>query len=95
MGPVDGAQFAYGPLRMLVDGPLGDVENFADFPGRFAVRNPAENLALASRQLVFMVCRRARAVPPCIAFPSLGLQTEAGPMRPHLSSIYAGKFLGE
>ncbi len=49
MRPIDGAQFSHRPLRVLVDGSFRDVENFADFPGRFAVRCLAENFALARR----------------------------------------------
>lgn len=50
MSPVDGAQFSHRRLHMFVDGPLRDVQDLADFPSRFAVRDPAENLAFARRQ---------------------------------------------
>jgi hypothetical protein len=47
MYSVGGAHFANGALHVLIDGPLGDVQNFADFPSRFAARNPLQDLNLA------------------------------------------------
>jgi hypothetical protein len=31
---------------VLVDGSLGDVEDFPDFPGRLALRHPSQNFTL-------------------------------------------------
>jgi hypothetical protein len=41
-------------LNVLVHGSLGDVENFADFPSRFAIRDPSQDLTLASGQFAFV-----------------------------------------
>jgi hypothetical protein len=50
MRSVKRVELANAGLNVLVDGSLGYVKNFADLPGRFAIRNPAENLDLSSRQ---------------------------------------------
>jgi hypothetical protein len=31
---------------VLIDRPLGDVENFTDLPSRLALRHPCQHLAL-------------------------------------------------
>ena len=44
------AELSGGGLRVLVDGSLGNAENFSDFPCRLAERGPCQDLALARRQ---------------------------------------------
>jgi hypothetical protein len=49
MGPGNGAELANGRADMLVDGPLGDMKNFTDLPGRFTSRYPSKDLNLPCR----------------------------------------------
>jgi hypothetical protein len=58
MRPIHRAHLANGGLHMLIDSPLRDVENFANFPRRFALRDPRENFQFASRQRVPLATRR-------------------------------------
>ena len=57
---------------MLVDRSLGDVKNFADLPGRFSVRHPAQDLDFSSRQLAFDdLSSGQKGTPVSMAFPSV------------------------
>src|SRR3569623_1753444 len=47
MRPVDSTELARGGCKMLFDSALRDVQYLADFPGRLALRGPADRLALA------------------------------------------------
>src|ERR1700683_1849778 len=55
--PGGGAELANCFLRVLIDGPLGDVQNFSDLLGRFAFRRPPQDLALARAERM-ICCRR-------------------------------------
>ena len=46
MRPVDSTELSNRGLNVLVDRPLGDIEDFPNFPGRLALRHPSQNLAL-------------------------------------------------
>jgi hypothetical protein len=50
VSPVGRAEFSHGGLDVLVDGSLGDTENFADLPGGLALRHQCQNFTLTRRE---------------------------------------------
>jgi hypothetical protein len=50
MCAIDRTELADGGLDVLVNGSLGDIENFADLPGGFSARNPCQHLPFARGQ---------------------------------------------
>lgn len=50
MRAVDGAELANGGLHVLIDGALGNIEDFADLPRRFSFCHPRQDFAFACGQ---------------------------------------------
>jgi hypothetical protein len=48
--PVGGAEFSHRGLDVLVDGSLGDTENFPDLPGGLALRHQCQNFTFTRRE---------------------------------------------
>jgi hypothetical protein len=50
LGAICRIQLTEGGLRVLVDSPLGNIQDLADLPSGFTVRDPGQNLAFTLRQ---------------------------------------------
>lgn len=50
MSPVESPELSSGSLDVLVDGSLGDTENFTDLPGALAFCDRGQNFTLTRRQ---------------------------------------------
>jgi hypothetical protein len=49
VSPVERPELLDGGADVPIDGSLGDMENFADLPGRLALRHPCQNFTLTQR----------------------------------------------